>query len=73
MMMDPTITSLLKQIPNRYMIVNVAAQVARDVSQKAKDEDIYLDEKPVSIALKEIAEGKVHIVPKTEGEKETAE
>ena len=70
MMMDPTVTSLLKQIPNRYMIVNVAAHLARDISQRAKEDDEYLDDKPVSMALKEIAAGKVHVVPKTDEEAE---
>lgn len=70
MLIDPTVTALLAKIPNRYMIVNVAAARAREISQQAEDEEIYLDDKPVTIALKEIAEGKLHIIPKTEEEKE---
>ena len=66
MMMDPTVTSLLKQIPNRYMIVNVAAQLAREISERAEREDQYLDDKPVSIALQDIAHGKVHVVMQAE-------
>ncbi len=73
MMMDPTVTSLLKQIPNRYMIVNVAAQLAREISEKAQREDLYLDDKPVSIALQDIAHGKVHIEMKAEGKENEAE
>ena len=73
MMMDPTVTSLLKHIPNRYMIVNVAAQRAREISEKAEAEDTYLDDKPVSIALHEIAEGKLHVVAHKEEEKDAAQ
>ncbi|MEA4822543.1 MAG: DNA-directed RNA polymerase subunit omega [Clostridiaceae bacterium] len=70
MMIDPNVTALLAKIPNRYMIVNVAAARARDISQQAEDEELYLDDKPVTLALREIAEGKLHIVPKIEEEKE---
>lgn len=70
MMIDPNVNALLAKIPNRYMIVNVAAARAREISQKAEDEELYLDDKPVTLALREIADGKLHIVPKNEEETE---
>ena len=62
MMMNPTLPSLLAKIPNRYMIVNVAALRAREIAENAEREEIYLDDKPVSLALHEIANGVLHVV-----------
>ncbi len=50
---------LLKNIESRYMLVNVIAKRAREIAQEAEDEGEQLNEKPVSLAVKEIAEGKV--------------
>ena len=40
-------------------MVNVIAKRAREISQDAQDHGIPLDEKPTSIAIREIAEGKI--------------
>ena len=39
--------------------MNVIAQRAREISQDAETHGTPLDDKPVSIAIKEIAEGKI--------------
>lgn len=70
-MLDPSMSELKARINNRYLLVNVTARLAREISQKAEDEEISLDNKPVTIALHEIADGEVTIV-KTE-EPETKE
>ena len=61
MMLEPPMNQLLKQVPSRYMLVNVEAQRARQVASEAEDAGIPLDDKPVTIAIREVAEGKVEL------------
>lgn len=61
-MLDPSMGELKAQINNRYLLVNVTARLAREISQKAEEEDIMLDNKPVTIALHEIADGEVTVI-----------
>ncbi len=61
MMLEPPMNQLLKQVPSRYMLVNVVAQRARQVASEAEDVGIPLDDKPVTIAIREVAEGKVEL------------
>ena len=66
MMLKPAMTELLSQIPSRYMLVNVVAQRARQIASEAEEEGISLEDKPVSLALREVAEGKC--IPHAEDE-----
>lgn len=60
MMLYPTMPELLKNTSNsRYLLVNVIAKRAREISQDAEEHGIPLDDKPVSIAINEIAQGKI--------------
>ena len=59
MMLYPPMNQLLKEIPSRYMLVNVVAQRARQIASEAEDAGIPLDDKPVSMAIREVAEGKL--------------
>ena len=61
MMLEPPMNQLLKQVPSRYMLVNVVAQRARQVASEAEAAGIPLDDKPVTIAIREVAEGKVEL------------
>lgn len=61
MMLYPPMNQLLKEVPSRYMLVNVVAQRARQIASEAEDAGIPLDDKPVSIAIREVAEGKVDL------------
>ena len=61
MMLEPPMNQLLKQVPSRYMLVNVVPQRARQVASEAEDAGIPLDDKPVTIAIREVAEGKVEL------------
>lgn len=61
MMLYPAMNDLLKEIPSRYMLVNVVAQRARQIATEAEENEISLNEKPVSIAIQEVAEGKVTV------------
>ncbi len=58
MMLKPPMNELLDKIPSRYMLVNVVAQRARQISSDAEEAGISLDDKPVSMAIREVAEGK---------------
>ena len=59
MMLYPAMNELLKQIPSRYQLVNVVAMRARQIAAEAEAAGISLEDKPVSIAIREVAEGKV--------------
>lgn len=59
MMLYPPMSDLIKEIPSRYMLVNVVAQRARQIASAAEESGVPLDDKPVSIAIREVAEGKV--------------
>lgn len=59
MMLYPAMNELLKQVPSRYQLVNVVAVRARQIATEAEDAGIPLEDKPVSIAIREVAEGKV--------------
>ena len=58
MMLKPAMNELLDQVPSRYMLVNVVAQRARQIASEAEEEGISLEDKPVTLALQEAAEGK---------------
>ncbi|WP_297241895.1 DNA-directed RNA polymerase subunit omega [uncultured Flavonifractor sp.] len=68
MMLEPPMNQLLKQVPSRYMLVNVVAQRARQVASEAEEAGLSLDDKPVTIAIREVAEGKLDL----KGEEEEA-
>ncbi|WP_297208881.1 DNA-directed RNA polymerase subunit omega [uncultured Flavonifractor sp.] len=61
MMLEPPMNKLLKQVPSRYMLVNVVAQRARQVASEAEDAGLSLEDKPVTIAIREVAEGKLSL------------
>ena len=63
MMLYPPMNELLKQMPSRYMLVNVVAQRARQISSAAEESETPLEEKPVTLAIREVAEGKVTVQP----------
>ena len=57
MMLYPAMRDLLKKVPSRYQLVNVVASRAREIASEAEIAGEPLDDKPVSIAIREIAEG----------------
>ena len=59
MMLYPAMNDLLKQVPSRYQLVNMVAYRARQISEEAQEQEISLEDKPVSIAIGEIAQGKL--------------
>lgn len=59
MMLYPAMNKLNAYIPNRYMLVNVVARRARQLAAAAEQTGEHLKEKPVTMALNEVAEGKM--------------
>ena len=57
MMLYPAMTKLTEHIPNRYMMVNVVARRARQIAEQADVNGEPLEEKPVTLAIDEVAEG----------------
>ena len=58
-MLEPSIKTLMNNMPSRYLLVNVAAQRARSIADRAEMERMPLLQKPVKIAVNEIADGKL--------------
>ena len=66
MMLYPSMGKLLKEVNGRYLLVNLAARRAREIAEYADEEKIELSEKPVSLAVYEIAEGKLSAIQEEE-------
>lgn len=63
MMLKPAMKELLEQVPSRYELVNVVAHRARQIAREAEIEGEPLQAKPVSIAIQEVADGKLAAEP----------
>lgn len=57
MMLYPAMNKLTEYVPNRYMMVNVVARRARQIAEAAEMSGEHLTEKPVTLAIHEVAEG----------------
>ena len=58
-MLYPPVADLLKNVSSRYLLVNVIAQRAREIAIEAEENQETLTEKPVTLAIREVAEGKL--------------
>ena len=58
-MLYPPVADLLKNVDSRYLLVNVVAQRARQISSEAMALEEELPEKPVTLAIQEVADGKL--------------
>jgi len=61
-MLRPTDIEKLQGNKSRYAVVIGVAKRAREIAEKAEQEGTILVEKPVSIAIEEIMEGKYKIL-----------
>ena len=59
MMLYPAMNKLLKNVPERYYLVNVVARRARQISEEAEENGTRLKEKAVTLAIHEVADGKI--------------
>lgn len=59
MLLYPTVPELLKNVNSRYLLVNVIARRAREIAGEAEKNGEPLDEKAVTLAVRDIAAGKI--------------
>lgn len=60
-MLYPSLQSLLKHINSRYLLVNIIAHRARDITMNESEYGGNAFEKPVSKAIEEIAAGELQV------------
>ena len=65
-MLYPPVADLLKNVDSRYLLVNVVAQRARKIAEAAEQAQEELTEKPVTMAIKEVAAGELTATLKDE-------
>ena len=58
-MLYPPVAVLLKNVDSRYLLVNVVATRARQIAAEAEEFQEDLPEKPVTMAIQEVADGKL--------------
>ncbi len=62
MMVEPSVTNLLKKVNNQFELVVVTAKRARQLSKGDKPLTDKQEESMVTLAADEVAEGKVTII-----------
>ena len=65
-MLYPPIADLLENVDGRYLLVNVVAKRARQIAEEANEFGEELPEKPVTMAIKEVAAGELTAALKDE-------
>ena len=65
-MLYPPVSDLLKHVDSRYLLVNVVAQRAREIAVEAEQQQEELTEKPVTLAIREVAAGTLSATLKEE-------
>lgn len=68
-MLYPPVADLLKNVQSRYLLVNVVAQRARQIAADAEELQEELPQKPVTLAIQEVADGKLSATLKEEYQK----
>ena len=56
-MLYPPVADMLKNVDSRYLLVNVVAHRARQIALEAETFQEELTDKPVTLAIREVAEG----------------
>ena len=65
-MLYPPVADMLKYVDSRYLLVNVVAQRARTIAAEAEAFQEELPEKPVTLAIREVAAGELSATVKEE-------
>lgn len=65
-MFNPDLKDVLKNHLSRYSLVTATAKLAREISDEALENGEIIVEKPVSLALDEIVEGKYTVIEPAE-------
>ena len=58
-MLYPPVADMLKNVSSRYLLVNVVARRARKIASDAEEMQEELPEKPVTLAIREVADGEL--------------
>lgn len=58
-MLYPPVADMLKNVESRYLLVNLVARRARQISAEAAEFNENLPEKPVTLAIREVADGQL--------------
>ena len=61
MMLYPPMGALVEKVGSRYLLVNLVARRAREISSAAEEEGEIMEKKPVSVAIDEVYSGKLTI------------
>ena len=65
-MLYPPVADLLKNVDSRYLLVNLVAHRARQIAAEAEAFQEDLPEKPVTMAIEEVADGELSATVKEE-------
>ena len=65
-MLYPPVADLLKKVDSRYLLVNLVAHRARQIAAEAEAFQEDLPEKPVTMAIEEVADGELSATVKAE-------
>jgi len=65
-MLYPPVANLLEKVESRYLLVNLVAHRARQIAAEAEAFQEDLPEKPVTIAIQEVADGNLSASVKSE-------
>lgn len=60
-MLYPPMADLVEKVGSRYLLVNLVARRARQISSAAEENGDPLNKKPVSTAIEEIYAGKLTV------------
>ena len=58
-MLYPPVADMLKYVDSRYLLVNVVAHRARQIAAEAEAFQEELLDKPVTLAIREVADGEL--------------
>ena len=58
-MLYPPVAELLTKVESRYLLVNLVAHRARQIAAEAEAFQEDLPEKPVTMAIREVADGEL--------------
>jgi len=65
-MLYPPVADLLQNVESRYLLVNLVAHRARQIAAEAEAFQEELPEKPVTLAIREVADGDLTAAVKEE-------
>ena len=61
MLLYPAMKDLLKNVNSRYLLVNVVAHRAREIAIESEKNEEPLFDKPVTLAVREVADGTINM------------